>query len=402
MGYRTETENFFQRNKSVLVMGLIALTIAVSAEIVAGHAFADAMNDRRSGMATIFCCSAAMKGYIFCAMGSRLGTSMHIGTFRVSFEKGSVLRSNVEAAMVLTLDFSILIGVIGWIIAKILATGEEGVEVYVFISIVGGLLSGAIVVIFNILVAYIGHVMDWNVDDITVPIIAAVGDIVTIMMIRVAMLANEEVSHLYTGLTCLIFSIIMTYITIKIINGKIENEAKRIVKQSFPVLLACMIFGILVGAVIERGTEDITNKSILYVLLPAFLNEGNALSGMLTSRFGSMFHLGILKPTKIPSKKVCENFIVTCLLAAISLPYMGVIALVNVTCTISYASLIHIILLAGFVVVAAVIFLSYYIAVTAIKFKFDPDDCCIPVASSFIDVIATTSLIIIYYMIAHE
>ncbi|MCQ2086135.1 MAG: magnesium transporter [archaeon] len=383
-------------------MGSIALAIAISAEIVAGHAFADAMNDKRSGIATIFCCSAAMKGYIFCSMGSRLGTSMHIGTFQVSFKKGSILRSNVEAAMALTLDFSLLIGVAGWVISKMFSTSNEGMEVYIFISILGGLLSGAIVVIFNILVAYIGHIMDWNVDDITVPIIAAVGDIATIMMIRIAMLASKKISYLHTCSICMVFSVIMICITLKIISSQIENETKRIVKQSFLVLVACILFGIIVGTITERWTEDISSKSIIYVLLPAFLNEGNALSGMLTSRFGSMFHLGMLKPTIMPSKKVRESFITTCMLAAVSLPYMGMISLVNIQYLIPCTSLITIILLAGFIVVAAVIFISYYIAVTAIKFKFDPDDCCIPVASSFIDVIATATLIIVYTIISHE
>ena len=95
-------DGFFVRNKSALYMGLAALVIAGTADLVAGF-FMVSMEDyilMVPGMMVLIYAAIGMRGNIFGAMGSRLGTAMHIGTFQLSFRKKSVLRSNVEAAMV--------------------------------------------------------------------------------------------------------------------------------------------------------------------------------------------------------------------------------------------------------------------------------------------------------------
>ena len=172
------------------------------------------------------------------------------------------------------------------------------------------------------------------------------------------------------------------------------NEAKRIIKQSLPILTACVLFEILAGIIIETETASLVEYGVLLVLLPAFLNEGNALSGMLTSRLSSMLHLGTLDSAVLPPREAYENFAIMYLLALVTFIMIGTAAFFMVSpATLPYGQVILTVLLAGMLTTTAINFLSYYVAVAAIRFNLDPDDHCIPITSSIMDVVGTAILV---------
>ncbi len=401
MGSENRSDGFFVRNKSVLVMGLCALTIAAIADLIAGL-FLTTMEEiimLIPGMMIMIYCAIGMRGNIFGAMGSRLGTSMHMGTFQMTFRKKSVLRSNVEAVMVLTLLLSAIMGVIGWLIAYFFFGCTIDILQFTFISMVGGILAGIIVLVFNIVIAREGFKRDWDVDNITAPLIAAAGDIATVPMIYVATIMATELDLWFVYAICIILLIVTAISTFLILKRKTPrrkrmNEAKRIVKQSLPVLTACVLFEIMAGIIIENETENLVNYAALLVLLPAFLNEGNALSGMLTSRLSSMLHLGTMKSGPLPPKEAHENFAVMYILALVTFVMIGSAAYLMVQSdALPYWQLIATVLLAGMLATTAINFLSYYVAVAAIRFNLDPDDQCIPITSSIMDVVGTAILV---------
>ncbi len=400
VGSENRSDGFFVRNKSVFVMGLCALTIAAVADLIAGL-FLTTMEEiimLIPGMMIMIYCAIGMRGNIFGAMGSRLGTSMHMGTFQMTFRKKSVLRSNVEAVMVLTLLLSAIMGVIGWVIAYVFFGCTIDIMQFTFISMVGGLLAGIIVLVFNIIIATLGYKRDWDVDNITAPLIAAAGDIATVPMIYVAtiMARDFDVWIIYT--VCIILFVITAVSTFLILKRKNPrrkrmNEAKRIIKQSLPVLTACVLFEILAGIIIETETGSLVEYGVLLVLLPAFLNEGNALSGMLTSRLSSMLHLGTLDSTPYPPKAAYENFAIMYILALVTFLMIGSAAFIMQPSSLPYWQLILVVITAGMLTTTAINILSYYVAVAAIKFKLDPDDHCIPITSSVMDVVGTAILV---------
>ena len=209
MGSENKSDGFFVRNKSVLVMGFLALTIAAIADLIAGL-FLTTMEDillTIHGMMIMIYCAIGMRGNIFGAMGSRLGTSMHMGTFQMTFRKKSVLRSNVEAVMTLTLLLSAIMGVIGWLIAYQFFGCDIDIMQFTFISLVGGILAGVIVLIFNIIIAHEGYKRDWDVDNITAPLIAAAGDIATVPMIFIATKMATGLDHWIIDTVCIMLLI---------------------------------------------------------------------------------------------------------------------------------------------------------------------------------------------------
>ena len=393
------TDGFFVRNRSVFVMGLLALIIAAIADLVAGL-FLGSMEEYIiliPGMMIMIYSAIGMRGNIFGAMGSRLGTSMHMGTFKMSFKKNSVLRSNIEAAFVLTLSLSAIMGVIGWAVIELFFESTIGILSFIFISLVGGILAGMIVIVFNIIIAREGYKRDWDVDNITSPLIAAAGDIATVPMIYLATWIVLNTDEMFINISCIALLVLSVSVTLALLKRKVRrrrvDEAKRIVKQSMPVLVICIFFEIAAGIIVESGTSAIMSYSVLLVLLPAFLNEGNALSGMLTSRLSSMLHIGTMESRRYPNGPAYENFLIIYILATVTFLFIGTAAFIVQPSGLDYLELMGIVLISGLLTTTVINFLSYYVAVSAVKFDLDPDDHCIPITSSIMDMVGTAILV---------
>lgn len=394
-------------------MGLTALVIAGTADLFAGILQDQIDQDKFlfAGMMILIYSAIGMRGNIFGAMGSRIGTAMNIGTFEMSFRKGTVLRANVESAIILTLIMSIAMGITTWIVATMFFDGSRTVWDFIFISTVGGVVAGIVVLAFNILIAYIGSKKEWDVDNITAPLIAAVGDIVTMPMIfavtwiLLVLENNFDGSELLVeiislGLIGLTVAYTLRVITRKVSKRGFAGEAKRIIEQSLPVLLICLLFEIGAGIVIQDEQDSLVAYSVLLIMLPAFLNQGNALSGMLTSRLSSMIHLGILEPAMAPRKPALENFWIMYFCATVTFLYIGLISfgtasLIGNNSGLGLLSSLAIILIAGVIATTILNFLSYYVAILATRFGLDPDDHCIPITSSVMDLLGSVTLMLI-------
>jgi mgtE-like transporter len=402
-GSTKKANGFFARNRAVFVMGLSALVIAATADLFAGL-FLDSMEEYLviiPGMMILIYSAIGMRGNIYGAMGSRLGTAMHMGTFHMDFKKGSVLKTNMEATLALTMLLSILMGIVGWLVVVLLFNGDISFLGFVFISTAGGLLAGLVVMIFNVLIAYEGFKHDWDVDNITAPLIAAIGDIVTVPMIFLSAWIFWNTAPAVTDVSCLVLIAFTCILLYRILKRKktrrgLVDESKRIVVQSIPVLIMCLFLEVGAGMVIQDQQDKFLAYSVLLILMPAFLNEGNALSGMLTSRLSSMLHLGTLKAQKMPPKGAYENFGIMYILALITFLFIGIAAfLVSPSTDMNLLKTLAIVITAGMLTTTALNFLSYYVAILAIKFNLDPDDHSIPITSSVMDLVGSTILTLV-------
>ncbi|MDR3206205.1 MAG: magnesium transporter, partial [Candidatus Methanoplasma sp.] len=247
------------------------------------------------------------------------------------------------------------------------------------------------------------------VDNITAPLIAAAGDIVTMPMLFLSAMfvKGQETSEGGAGMYVIVLTVIMIAFTAFIMFAVLKrktvgrmNEAKRILVQSTPVLLMCLVLDIFAGLVIENEKGSLISLTVLLILMPAFLNEGNALSGMLTSRLSSMLHLGTLKAGRFPGREADENFAITYILAAVTFAFIGLLASLatlviypDIGLGMDFWMVMLVVLLAGMVTTTILNFLSYYVAMAAVRFDLDPDDHSIPVTSSSMDLVSALVLI---------
>ncbi|MDD4222452.1 MAG: magnesium transporter [Candidatus Methanomethylophilus sp.] len=390
-------------------MGMSALIIAGSADLFAGLLL-NQMTDYLyliPGMMILIYAAIGMRGNIFGAMGSRIGTAMNMGTFEMSFRKGTALRANVDGTITLTLLMSVLMGFAAWAIAILFFNGTQSVWDFVFISTLGGFLAGIIVMMVNILIAWEGNRREWDVDNITAPLIAAVGDIVTMPMIffatwiylRVGTGAAGEELIAYLSLAMIAVTLALTAWVIHQRGGRRDyiGEARRITLQSFPVLFGCLFFEIGAGIVIQGEQTSLVTYGVLMIMLPAFLNEGNALSGMLTSRLSSKIHLGTIRPTGIPARPALEDFVVMYICALVTFTYIGLIsygaAFLTAEANTGFLTTMIIIIVAGLLTTTALNLLSYYVAIITTRFGLDPDDHSIPITSSVMDLVGSLILV---------
>lgn len=129
---------------------------------------------------------------------------------------------------------------------------------------------------------------------------------------------------------------------------------------------------------------------------PPFLEDANALGGILTSRFSSLLHMGILEPKKLPNKVAWENFAIIYLFSLWVFTLVGIstyaVALLLKLGTPPLWETVLLSLTAGLVTVTVLNFLSYYVSVFTYRMRLDPDDHSIPLTSSAIDSVGAIAL----------
>lgn len=391
--------SFFSRNRSVFTLGLVALMISSLGDLLAGATLGSMTHalEALPGLMILITPAIGMRGNVFGALGSRLGTAMHIGTFEMSYKKGSLLRSNMESSLLLTLVMSVIMGVLATIAATALGAKGIRLEMLVFISVLGGMLAGVVLIFINITVAYLGFKRNWDIDCISAPVITAAGDIVTLPMLFLAAIIVLGSPDLLIDFFAILFVVATAVLAYRALSNG-QGEMRRIFVESAPVLFICIILDIIAGVTLDDQLASLVALPALLVLIPPFLEDANALGGILTSRFSSLLHMGILEPKKVPGKVALENFAIIYIFSLWVFTLVGVSTYaVAVLLNLGTPPLWETVLLsltAGLVTVTVLNLLSYYVSVATYRMKLDPDDHSIPLTSSAIDSVGAIALMV--------
>ncbi|KAA0000827.1 MAG: hypothetical protein FE047_00715 [Thermoplasmata archaeon] len=339
-----------------------------------------------------------MRGNIFASLGSRLGSYLHTGEIVIG-GKSNLLKENIKTSFALTFSMSIYIGFLAWIVAK-----WFGMEKYFgrtidvmdlsLISLFAGIFSAFIMIFFTFLITFLSYKKGWNPDNLTAPLITLAGDIITLPLLFFSM---KVVSLFYDELKIVIFIafLIITF-TYTFLSSRTE-ASKRILAESLPVLAICGLLSIFSGSILGSKFEGIMGISAILTILPAFLEDGGAIGGILAARFSSSLHIGEIKYEKKPSKKVIRLFIVMHIVGLIIFPLIGIFGYVAGTLIglpgYNLLKMILISLTAGEILVIIVNFLSYYLSTISFKIGVNPDNVVIPILTSLMDFVGTACLI---------
>ncbi|KAA0012391.1 MAG: hypothetical protein FE041_03495 [Thermoplasmata archaeon] len=339
-----------------------------------------------------------MRGNIFASLGSRLGSYLHTGEIVIG-GKSNLLKENIKTSFALTFSMSIYIGFLAWIVAK-----WFGMEKYFgrtidvmdlsLISLFAGIFSAFIMIFFTFLITFLSYKKGWNPDNLTAPLITLAGDIITLPLLFFSM---KVVSLFYDELKIVIFIafLIITF-TYTFLSSRTE-VSKRILAESLPVLAICGLLSIFSGSILGSKFEGIMGISAILTILPAFLEDGGAIGGILAARFSSSLHIGEIKYEKKPSKKVIRLFIVMHIVGLIIFPLIGIFGYIAGSLIglpgYNLLKMILISLTAGEILVIIVNFLSYYLSTISFKIGVNPDNVVIPVLTSLMDFVGTACLI---------
>lgn len=342
-----------------------------------------------------------MRGNIFGAMGSRLGTAMHTGVFSTSLNRRGHLAQNVYASILLTVIGSVALGYLAYGVSAALGVDSIGAGGFVIISLVAGVVSGLVLIAATVALSYLGFVRGLDIDNTSAPLVTVIGDIVTLPSLFLAAVMYLSVTEtvIQASLALLTAAAVASFLAAN--RGGLD-VTRNVVRESTPPLILAGGINALAGLTLEARLEALVGVPALLVLIPPFLEEAGALGGVLSSRLSSNLHTGLTDETLNPAGSV-DDFRMTAVLALYVFPLVGVLShLVASASGLQSPGLLKmtaISLAAGAGTTVAICLTAFLVSVLSFRRGFDPDNYAIPFVTSAVDVVGVLFLVAAIYAI---
>lgn len=392
----TRARRIVRSESAALRQGFLANLISSGGDLIAGIVLGSitGMLESIPGLLVLIPAAIGMRGNIFGAMGSRLGTALHMGQLEKRFSVGGVLGENIYASTVLSLVVSLAMAFIARLVA--LAFGAPSVRVLdlVVISVVGGILSSVFVLVIALVVAILSARREWELDYVSAPLVTAAGDMVTLPSLVVATLLIG-IPYFTTILGILLVLVALGSLVLAL--EKAPKASVRIVLESLPVLLVAASIDSIAGLTVEKRLTDFVTLPALLVLLPPFLENSGSLGSMLSARISSKLHIGMISPRVFPGEAIPDAFLLYLLAMPVYL-FTGIASHLGATMigvvSPGVLAMISISLIAGLMATTAGMFIAYYGAVATFRWGLDPDNHGVPLVTSSMDLIAAVAVIV--------
>jgi mgtE-like transporter len=383
--------------------GMVALLLSSGGDLIAGvtlGSISDTLHEL-PGLFVLIPAAIGMRGNIFGALGSRLGTLIHTGEFRLSSRLDTAVGQNLAASFLLTMSLSVALAVLAKVVLTAFSVhGAISVGDLIVISVLGGVFSSIVVLLLTIGVAAQSARRNWDLDNVAAPIVTAAGDIVTLPALYLATFAVGL--HWVTpaiATVCVVAGIVATVVALRA--G--APVLKRIARESLPVLMFAGLVDVIAGYTIEGRLETFAALPALLVLIPPFLEDSGALGGILSARLGSRLHLGTLDARNLRLRQLSDEIALTFMYAIIVFTLVAVSADI-VSAIFGLAGpgslrMIAISLLAGFFATCSAVVVAVGAAVASFRLGLDPDNHGIPLVTSSLDLLGAGSLVIAIVMI---
>jgi mgtE-like transporter len=375
----------------------IALVIAALASLVAGLTLAAGTGtlEELPGLLLLVPAAIAVKGNIFGAVGSRLGTSIHAGTFRFTPRLDSVVGVNASVAVALSLVISVVLAVMAKGVASAFDISPTmSVADFIVVSTVGGMLASLVVLVITLALAAGSVRFGWDLDNVVAPLVTATADVVSLPALVIsADLAGVDVLTPTLAWISVVGSVVALLWSLRNRLGEIV----RIARESIPILTIAGLLDLLAGITVERRLDDFLTYPVLLILLPGFLGTAGALGGVLSSRLATKLHLGLVAPRPLPNAAAGRDI---AMIFTLSIPVFAVLGLVaqlggDLTNSASPGGvdILAVAMLGGMMATVFVVLVAYYGTIVAVRFGLDPDTYGIPMVTSSLDLIGAFTLI---------
>ncbi len=375
----------------------VALVLAAAASLVAGLTLASVTDtlERLPGLLLLVPAAIAVKGNIFGALGSRLGTAIHAGTFTLSRGRDSVVTQNTTAAMAL----SLVLGVVLALLAKIVALAFNvsptmSTADFVVVSTAGGLVASVFVLIITLATTAGSVRFGWDLDNVVAPLVTASADVVTLPALVLAV----ELTGTRVLTPALSWSLVAaSVVTLAWVWRSSLTDLRRIARESVPILAVAGLVDLVAGITVEKRLDDFLRFPVLLVLLPGYLGTAGALGGVLSSRLSTKLHLGLARTSAVPHGPARVDLVMIYglaipVFAALGLMTAGVGELAGVAGP-GFSGVLGVALIGGLMATALVSVVAYYGTLAAVRFGLDPDTYGVPVVTSSLDFVGAFTFI---------
>ena len=383
--------------KRTLRQGLAALTLSTLASFVAGLTLGHITNTLTElpGLLVLIPAAVGMRGTIFGAIGARLGTSTHAGLFEVTLDRNGVLYQNIEVAVITTFTSSLWLAILARLAT--LAFGQRSISIWDFvtISVVGGVLGSAFILLFTIGVSVLSYRRGYDLDAVSTPMVTALGDMGTLPTLFLATFITRN--HAVNAIVAAVCVAVCGYAVVRAITPDLK-PVRRIVAEMVAVILLTPLLDIAAGAVLQAKEPVLTALPGLLILIPPFVSQAGALGGILSSRLSSKLQLGLITARGLPESPALLDAGLVVVFGVAIFAFIGAVALVlsNLTGLAHPGAgpMIGGTLLAGMLAMPVVIGVGYYLAIVTSRFGLDPDNQSVPIITSVMDLVGIVAVLI--------
>jgi mgtE-like transporter len=377
----------WRAERRTLRQGLVALALSTAAAFVAGLTLSGlgATLERLPGLLVLIPAAVGMRGTIFGAVGARLGTATHAGTFEANLARGGVLRQNVEVSVISTFASSLWLAALATLIASAFGNSISFWDM-VTISVVGGALSSAIILLVTVGLSVLSFRRGYDLDAVSTPMVTAIGDMATLPTLFLAtfLTRSDTLNAVVAGL-CLVACV---YAVARGLRDAMP-AVRRVLLEMVGVLALAPILDIFAGALLEANKGALLRVPGVLILIPPFVSQAGALGGIMSSRLSSKLQLGVITPRGRPeTPAIVDGTLIVAFGAAIftaigtagwglselfSQDHPGIVAMIGGT------------IIAGALVLPITLVLGYYIAILTARSGLDPDNHGVPIITSSMD-----------------
>jgi mgtE-like transporter len=350
-----------------------------------------------------------MRGNVFGALGSRLGTLIHTGEFRVSRRLDTPVGQNIAAALVLSLSTSFALAVLAKAVAVAFNVQSISIIDFMVVAVVGALLSSLVVLAITIGVASQCAKRRWDLDNVAAPIVTAAGDVATLPSLFAATYllgihaSSSKAAEVHRGVFHVVTPVIAVICAVACIVALVAGlrsglpTLRRIVIESAPILVIAGLVDVLAGVTIEKRINSFAMFPALAVLIPPFLEDSGALGGILSARVSTRLHLGTLAWGKSPLAAL-DDILLVLIYAVPTFVLLGVSADLAANATHFHGpgllKMVEVSVLGGTLATGFAIVIGFYAAVFTHRLGLDPDNHGIAIVTSSLDLFGAFSLIL--------
>lgn len=172
---------------------------------------------------------------------------------------------------------------------------------------------------------------------------------------------------------------------------------KRILWESYPVLILCAVISLSAGLILQSQLESIKTLPLILVMVPPINGINNNVCSILGSRLTSALHIGTIEPKFGKQAVLRRNVQATWLMSLGVFVFTSVIffvmALVFGINAVQSVAIMGAFFLASMVAIGVTMFCTVWLAFISFSKGLDPDNVVIPIVTSIGDIIGVTCLI---------
>jgi mgtE-like transporter len=289
---------------------------------------------------------------------------------------------------------SILLAVLAWLIGRSLGFQMISISHLIFISVIGGLISGIILMVSTIFISIESFRGGWDPDNITTPLITALGDVITIPSIFLASLLSIHLKNYndVSSMILILIGIFALYYSFR------RRNSREILVQTLPTFIVCAVFTTASGLILGYKMDEMVVYVAILMLIPSFNEAGGNLGSVFAARMSSSLYTGETKLGTLPSWETIKSFFPFFILSLGIFPTLAVI-LNFVSIEMGFGSpgflnLLYLCVIGGIMITSLSLLISYLLTFLSWKIGLDPDNVVIPLLTSAMDILGIICLLI--------